>query len=221
MPDTSQRSILADLLRTVEISLQAHRESLNGFDQEYPRHGDHIIAIFQDAKQAAEEQQEASLAEALDHAGLSLQNNPDDILAMLYGLGLCQIANQFQKRSISFDELISFTRRQLSPDTENEVGLSAVRSGEIFKALAVGLVSWNRAAEGNSQTGSLLGVGDLFELGIAYEQSKQENEDRSAVLAQAAVSVSPLKTKAVYKLSGKIAFEALLRAISDQAGNTA
>lgn len=57
-------------------------------------------------------------------------------------------------------------------------------------------------------------MGALFELGIIYLQAKQRGGSNIEVLADAAVSASPLNQSAHRKLSGKIAIQAMLKALA-------
>jgi hypothetical protein len=220
MPTLAENSLLAAMLQAVEAALETNREALNGLDREYPQHGDHVVDIFHTAKQAADEQQTANFAEALNYVGIRLLNKQGDELAKIYGQGLSQIADQLIRRKISLEELVHVTQQQLESKTDNSQRLGSARSPEILKALGTGLINWSRMLHENGKPKTGLGLGDLFDLGSAYQKAKAENEDRAAILAQAAVSVSPLKDNKVYSLSGKIAFKALLNAIGSLAGSS-
>jgi hypothetical protein len=50
---------------------------------------------------------------------------------------------------------------------------------------------------------------------MAYMQARQQYTDRIEILAEAAVAASPLSAIACQRLSGVIAFKALLRAAAE------
>lgn len=204
---------MTDLLQAVEIALLSHLEMLNDFDRDHPHHGDRMVEVFKLAKHAADGSKAGSLGEALDTAGARLLSRQTDDLARIYGQGLCKIAEQIKQANISFDELVLFTRKQLGVGDQDRE-LDSLRTGQILKALTSGLLQWKNS--GHGEKAGRVGIGDLLEIGIAYQQAKSSHADPAAALAQAAVSISPLKYVQVFALSGRIAFESLLRAIAGQ-----
>lgn len=208
--------IVADVLRNQQTTLN-QADSYNG------NHGDHIVAIFQDAVLAAQESPANDLAEAMMVASRLLRQRRENGTALVYADGLEQFARQFRENLVSLDDLVSYvqdilgdekgiTEEEPSGKVEQEQG-KKTRSGNVLKALLGGLSGWQKAEAGENDPDTRLGMGYLFEVGIAYMQAKQRGGTKTAVVADAAVSVCPLNRVPHRSQSGKIAIKALLEAM--------
>ena len=206
---------LAPLFRAVETMLCQNRGVLNQADLDNSNHGDHMVEVFQLATQAAEEKREAELAEAMAYAGRLLQEQTHNGSAQMYAHGLAQMAEQFRNHHVTLEDLVAEVRGALVENREKQAGAegSLSRPGEVLKALMAGLVCWGQVESGHSPEDIPLDVGVLFEFGMAYLQAKQRSGNRIEVLADAAASVSPLREVPHRYDSGKMAIQALLRAM--------
>ncbi len=214
MPSISSYA-LAPLFEAVGEALRHNRAALNQADALNGNHGDHMVQIFEVAARAAQEQQEAGLAEAMRHAAGRLEGLSGNGSAGAYARGLREMAEQMGRAGISLDELVAYIQDALADKKAAgqgaEPGLK--RSGEVLKALVAGLAGWGQAEEGKPASGNALDMGVLFEFGMAYLQAKQRGGERAAVLADAAASVSPLSKAPWRYQSGKLAIRALLEAM--------
>lgn len=212
---------LAPIYAAVGQALENEREALNRADTQNGNHGDHMAAIFQVAEQTAQADPDAPLPAALREAGRRLQALQDNGSAQVYALGLSCMAEQMEKYQIDLSALAGYLQSALRAEGEKG-SASPAQSGQVLKALAAGLAEWTRAAESADRTGepgqqgSALNMGALFEFGMAYLQAKQRGGERTAVLADAAASVSPLGRVPHRYRSGKLAIQALLQAFLAQ-----
>lgn len=206
---------LADLFLAVEQVLQQNRAALNQADPINSNHGDHMAQIFSVAVEAARESEGLELAQALQHAAQLLEQRLSNGSARLYAVGLRQFAEQFRLYRITLDDLLIAVRAALvekfSPEAEKP-GFSG--KGEALKALLNGLAGWQKAERGQSSVGSPLDMGALFEFGMAYLQAKQHGGSKAAILAEAAISASPLSNVPYRFQSGRLAVQALLTAMA-------
>ncbi len=240
---------LIQLFHSVEQELMHRRQELNLADSLNGNHGDHMVQIFQLASQAAEEKRDYPPADAMQHAAILLQAQAQNGSAQVYARGLSCMAEQFRKYQINSDDLVSYVQkvlaenRQTARDIEEtpvsggslnvvdkEVAVKSElphedadskKSGKVLKALVSGLANWGQVEDRQGSQSHPLDMGSLFEFGFAYLQAKQRNGSKIEVLADAAVSVSPLSKAPHRYQSGRIAIQALLQAMqssrSDQA----
>lgn len=215
---------LAHLFQSVADVLQAQRSALNRVDSYNANHGDHMVAIFQDAVLAAQENPTDDLAEAMASASRLLRQRSENGSAQVYAVGLEQFARQFREHQVSLDDLVSYVQEVIkdggaSSDRETQTNkveqgeAKKDRSGSVLKALLGGLAGWQKAESGEDSEDSRLGMGYLFEVGIAYMQAKQRGGSKTEIIADAAVSVCPLNRVPHRSQSGKIAIQALLQAM--------
>ncbi len=151
----------------------------------------------------------------MDYAANLLESRISNGSAQTYSRGLRHIAIQMRSHEISLDELISFVQNILeeeNPAQEN-IQESQPRPAEILKALLTGLAGWSKVEEGKDPSGNPLDMGSLFDFGVAYFQARHHSSDRIAILADTAASASPLGKISHRRLSGMIAFRALLEAM--------
>jgi len=208
---------LAPIFQTVEAVMEENRLVINQADTVNGNHGDHMVEIFSIAVQAASQKQAEGLAAAMDYAGELLGELPENGSARVYGQGLAQFGLQFDKYNLTMDDLAPYLRKVLQENSEHETAEFAPRSGDILKALVNALAGWQQVGTGQPKAANRLDLGYMFDLGIAYMQAKQRNPSRAEVLADAAVTVSPLGQVAWRYQSGKLAILTLLRAMaSDQ-----
>ncbi|MBN1146048.1 MAG: hypothetical protein JXA78_02235 [Anaerolineales bacterium] len=202
---------LAAFFQAVGEALRQSRAALNQMDVYNGNHGDHMVEIFEIVARAAEESSQAELAQAMADAGRLLTQQAHNGSAQLYARGLLCMAEQFRKYDVNLEELLAYVQSSLVEDEEKRARKTSTRSGAVLKALAAGLASWGQAEQVSAA--SPLNIGALFEFGMAYLQAKQRGGSKIEVLADAAVSVSPLRDTPHRCQSGKIAIEALLRAM--------
>jgi hypothetical protein len=212
---------LAAIFRAVGEALRQNRQAFNQADLVNGNHGDHMVQVFEIAARAAEEKRGAEIAEAMEYAARLLAAQVDNGSAQVYARGLEQMARQFQRYQVSLEDLLSYVHGALSKDREQASpeqpeGQSG-RSGNVLKALMNGLAGWGQIEGGQAPQDSPLDMGALFEFGMAYVQAKQRNASRLEVLADAAASVSPLSKTPHRYASGKLAIQALLKAMQETA----
>lgn len=218
---TSLSRDLVLLFQAVGDALRQNRQLFNQADPINGNHGDHMVEVFEIAAQAAEEQAEANLADAMEHAARLLSARVDNGSAQLYAHGLEQLARQLRRYNVSLDDLLNYVRGALaeaktpSAIDQPAAGLpeGGASSGDVLKALMNGLAGWAQVENGQSQSDRPLDMGALFEFGMAYMQAKQRGGERVEILADAAASVSPLSKVPHRYLSGKLAIQALLSAM--------
>lgn len=216
----SQSIDLVSLFETVRSALADQRDALNRMDELNHNHGDHMLAIFTVAVQAACEQ--SDLAGAMGRAGELLRALPDNASAQVYARGLGCLAGQFQQRGIGLNELAVYTQRYLrqgSSQAEPSPEAAEIRSAELLKALLNALSEWEQAEaaalQGEAQAGGGVDLGYLLGIGMAYMQAKQQGGDKLQVLAETIVSASPLGSAPQRKRSGLLVVETLLQALKE------
>ena len=219
---TFSESALASVFQSVGRALDHNRELLNRADLDNGNHGDHMVVVFRLATLAAESHPQAPPADVMDEAARLLEEQRQNGSAQIYAAGLRQMAGQFRKYEIALDDLILYVRSALAKEKEEpEVDLPQARSGDVLKALVAGLAAWgNQSREGGTDKRSL-DMGSLFEFGMAYLQAKSKGGSRAKILADAAVSVSPLQSSPHRSQSGKIAIQAMLEAMQSDPSLTA
>jgi hypothetical protein len=224
---SSQPIDLAGLFEAAYAALAEQRAALNALDELNHNHGDHMLAIFQVAVQAAREKD--SLAGAMGRAGELLRLLPDNASAQVYARGLDCLAQQFEQRGIGLGEISSYVRRYLRQGREKVAGGEAeqrsdeepsdeLRSGELLKALLNALSAWEQAEAAASPAGDGgrsrgVDLGYLLGIGMAYLQAKQQGGDKLQVLAETIVSASPLGSVPQRKRSGLLMMETILGAL--------
>ncbi len=210
---------LAAVFAAVQAALDEHRQELNQADTLNGNHGDHMVEIFRLASKAVEDSPEKDLAGAMIAAAHALEGLPDNGTARIYARGLSQIGEQLRRSGVEFDGLVAVLEQALAPDGPANNDPSAPRQkrssfdgGPALKALLNGLADWNQAEEGRPRAENPLDMNAMFELGMALLQARQRQQERVDVLADAAVSASPLKNVPHRQISGMIAVRAFLRA---------
>lgn len=227
-------SVFAHVFETVRQVVGENLAYFNAVDEINHNHGDHMLEIFDLAVQTLQDLHPDNLADAMPTestlpaqmltAGLAIKTLVGNGSAQVYGDGLIAFAQKLEQREISQAELIQFVRErtgdrrveQTRDDEQviDEKGIKNDRSGQVLKALVEGLSAWKQMDSGMSSKGKNLDMGSLFELGIVYMQAKQRGGSKIKVLADAAVSASPLNQSAHRKLSGKIVIQAMLEALA-------
>jgi hypothetical protein len=203
---------LASLFEIVAERLKQDRSDLNQSDTLNANHGDHMIAIFQVASQAALQMSDNDLAAAMDLAASKLGQIDDNASAQLYALGLQQFSNQFRKQAINFDDLVTYIHSALAEDKQS--GPKNPKAGDVLKALVSGLAGWQSASQNEAEPKREMDMGYLFDLGVIYLQAKQRTANKVEALAETAVSVSPLGKTPYRAQSGKLVILTLLKAMA-------
>ena len=216
----SQPLDIAPLFRAVALALSERRVELNRMDSYNGNHGDHMVEIFEIATRAAGRIRPENLAAAMANAAQQLREQTHNGSAQIYASGLEQFSQQLQKYQIGLDDLVFYVRSILAekkdnPGTPGKEISSGGKAGVILKVLVSGLSGWQQAESGDS-TGSQTGLdmGYLFELGMVYMQAKRRSDRKIDVLADAAVSASPLSQVPYRSDSGRLAMRALLQALA-------
>ncbi len=217
--DLSNTSVdLPGLFQAVLAVLQEHRLELNQADSLNQNHGDHMLAVFQAAVQAAREKQGAGLDESMDYAAGLLRQLPQNGSAQVYARGLGALAGQFRQRGLGLDELVPYARHALRSQAAGTSSEGAPaqedgspRGGEILKALASALSAWERLEADPAGPPGDLDMGALLGMGMAYLQAKQMGGSRLETLAEAMVLASPLGRLPHRAQSGRLVFQTLLR----------
>lgn len=217
MSDT-QDFDLAKLFQGILAALRRERENLNRADQINQNHGDHMVSIFEVAVKATEERRDADLADKIDYAANSLSTLRENGSAQEYQRGLRILAEQFRQRDIGFDTLLPYVRAASREKAQTGDGQDDPRSAEVLKALLSALSAWDKDAqiqdsEEAVKTGDL-DIGYLMGMGIAYMQAKQKGGDRLDVLAETAVSATPLGRVPHRHRSGMLVMRTLLAAVT-------
>jgi hypothetical protein len=202
---------LAGHFERVAERLNQERSALNQSDSLNGNHGDHMIAIFQVASQAARLIAGSDLASAMELAGQMLQQLENNASAQIYAQGLQQFALQFRQHEVSFDQLESYIQSALSE--EKIAGPKESKSGDVLKAIVSGLAGWQSASQTEEAAKKGMNMGYLFDLGIAYLQARQSVADKLEALAETAISGSPLGKTPHRARSGKLVIITLLQAL--------
>jgi hypothetical protein len=218
MADISENE-LAPLFASMGASLLQNQQALNQADTLNGNHGDHMVEIFHIAAQAALERRDAEAPAALDYVAQLLQQQAHNGSAQVYAAGMRQMAVQFRRYNITTADLFDYVQGAIKeeknqwPEQAPGANSPRPRSGDVLKALMSGLATWSQVENGFQPDEKPLDVGVLFEFGMAYMQARQRNQDRIEILADAAASISPLSKSPHRYQSGKIAIQALLRAL--------
>jgi hypothetical protein len=207
------------LFEAMGAALLQNQQALNQADTLNGNHGDHMVEIFYIAAQAALERRDADASAGLDYVAQLLQQQTHNGSAQVYAAGMRQIAVQFRRYNITTADLFEYVQgaikeeKSQAPEQAPGANSPRVRSGDVLKALMSGLAAWSQVENGIQPDEKPLDVGVLFEFGMAYMQARQRNQDRIEILADAAASISPLSKSPHRYQSGKIAIQALLRAL--------
>ena len=237
-------SVFAHVFENVRQVVGENQTYFNAVDEINHNHGDHMLEIFDLAVQTLRDLHPDDPADAMPTAemltaemltadmltaqmltaGLAIKKLERNGSARVYGDGLIAFAQKLEQREIGQAELIQFVRektgvKHLEQNRGDErfieeEGIHDDRSGQVLKALVEGLSAWKQMDSGLSAKGRNLDMSALFELGIIYMQAKQHGGSKIKVLADAAVSASPLNQSAHRKLSGKIVIQAMLEALA-------
>jgi len=210
-----ENTLAKSVFQAVSLVLAQNQALFNALDETNHNHGDHMVEIFAAALLAAEENPLAELPEQMGLAGRKLQQLNDNGSAPVYADGLICFSHALAHKGISQDELTGYVENMLADDQEMQDKEASTRSGEVLKALVQGLADWNRPAAQRSSSGGRMDLGALFELGMAYLQAKQRGGTRVEILADAAVSASPLNDAPYRYQSGKLVVQAILQTLAD------
>lgn len=202
---------LAPIFQSAADAMRQNREGFNHADPYNANHGDHMVEIFDLAARSAAEKVEDPLADAMDYASGLLADLSQNGSARAYAQGLEQFAGQFQEREITLDDLTRYVSGVLGKGSRE--GAAQDERGDVLKALLAGLAGWRAAAQGKEPPSGALDTGYLFDLGIAYMQAKARGGSKVEVIADAAVSVSPLNEIPHRAQSGRLAIRTLLEAM--------
>ena len=210
---------LAPIFSAVGQALEQNRLSINQDDTVNHNHGDHMVEIFRVATQAAVEIPESDLADVMDHTAGRLEGLQTNASAQVYARGLHQIAGQMRLRQISLDDLVRTVQGALREEKSEPVSRQPAgeqsHKGSVLKALLSGLAGWSRIEEDKEDTDTPLDFSSMFEFGMAYMQAQQHYDSRIDILADAAVSASPLGKNPYRHRSGMIVVRAMLKAMQD------
>jgi hypothetical protein len=182
-------------------------------------HGDHIVEIFDLTADSINSLAGQPLSDAMEFAAGQLVSLPANGSAQVYAKGLAQFAQRFREYGVSTEELMMYVRGLLKSDKEDptiRVNKKEERSSqraEVLKALMAGLADWRTVDKGEEPTRDPLDVGYLFDLGVAYMSAKTRGGGRAKVIADAAVSVTPLNAIPHRAESGRLAIQTLLEAM--------
>lgn len=204
--------VLAPVFQAVQDVMEENRLAYNQADPYNGNHGDHMVAVFAVAAQAAVEKQGEGLAEAMDYAGQLLQGLDGNASAQIYANGLAQFAIQFRKFGLTFEDLVLYLRKVLKEDQDQGANEPA-RSKDVLKALVAALAGWQGAETGAEKPANFLDLGYMFDLGVAYLQAKSRNSTRIEVIADAAATVSPLNRVPHRYASARLAILTFLRSL--------
>jgi hypothetical protein len=211
---------LAPIFQIACDKMDENRLAFNQADSINANHGDHMVEIFTVAVKAAREKQAEGLAEAMDYAGLLLDELQANASAHVYGRGIKQLGEQFNKYAITLDDLVAYMQKALKEENKSaEISKEMtpevkVRSKEVLKALVAALAGWRQSENGQGKAAIVVDLSYMFDLGVAYMQAKQRNTTRIEVIADAAASVSPLSSVPYRYESGKLAIATLLGAMA-------
>lgn len=205
---------LAPIFRSAQAVIEKKRLELNQADPINGNHGDHMVEILTFAVQAIEEKQDEGMAEAMQYAAERLVVLQENGSAQVYGRGLAQFGAQFAHYEISLDNLERYVRDLIRERNTEENRETSPQAGDILKALLAGLAGWQQAESGAEKATSVLDLGYMFDLGIAYMQAKQRGGSRFEIIAETAATVSPLNAVPHRRRSGVLTIRALLEALA-------
>ena len=201
--------------RTAEV-LRANRDTLNQADPYNGDHGDHMLEIFEIASQAASEKGGESLADIMEYASQLLRRCEGNATAVIYAQGLAQFGLQIRKFGVTQDELIGYIGGVLADKDEGTASSSqGAGEGSVLKALLTGLAGWRAVAQGKEPPAGSPDTGYLFDLGVAYMQAKARGGSKPEILANAAISASPLSEPPYRARSGRLVIQTILEAFAE------
>jgi len=206
---------LALIFQPVVDVMGQQQAAFNQADTFNGNHGDHMLEIFELATQAARDKAGETLSDAMQHAATRLAGMKENGSAQVYAHGLAAFAQQFSEQSISLDDLVYYVQgvlleNQKKSAKEVDIGASSdKKAGDVLKALIAGLAGWQKAEQEETQI-SLLDLSYLFDLGVAYMSAKARGGSKAKIIADAAISVSPLNDVLYRAESGRLAIQTLL-----------
>lgn len=210
---------LVSLFQSVAAVMRQHQEAFNQADRVNGNHGDHMLEIFELASSSVAEREDQPLADSMEVASQQLLLLDDNGSARVYADGLSQFAAQFREHDISTADLVGYAQELLAGETQEDAATSGPPAGndqdngDVLKALVAGLAGWRAVEKGEAPPSGSPDIGYMFDLGIAYMQAKARGGSRTSVIADAAVSVSPLGEVPHRAESGKLAIQAFLEAM--------
>jgi len=207
---------LGGLFQVVADVMQQERGHFNQADPYNQNHGDHMVEIFDLASDSVNSLAGQQLSNSMEYAAEQLAALPANGSAQVYSQGLAQFARRFREYEVSTDELIVYVRGLLKAEKEKPTERAEVRSSQgagVLKALMAGLADWRSVYKGREPARDPLDVGYLFDLGVAYMSAKARGGGRAKVIADAAVSVTPLNSIPHRAESGRLVIQTLLEAM--------
>jgi hypothetical protein len=206
---------LAKAFEKVAAVMRQKQGEFNLADPYNGDHGDHMVEIFELAASAVRQQEQVPLPDAMDRAARMLERLSGNGSAQVYAAGMAQFSAQFRERNVSAAELVSYVTGVVGRDRVlgEAAGAEGSNGGEVLKALLAGLAGWRAVVEGKPTPQGALETGYLFDLGLAYMKAKTHGGDIAEVIAEAAISVSPLSEPPHRAHSGRLAIQNLLEVI--------
>lgn len=204
---------LAPAFEKVAAVMRQKRGEFNQADPYNGDHGDHMVEIFELAAAAVRDQADVPLPDAMDNAAKLLVGLTDNGSAQVYASGMAQFSVQFREHNITADDLESYVAGVIGSDPEQQEGAEGATSGDVLKALLAGLAGWSAVAEGKQAPEGKLDTSYLFDLGLAYIKAKSRGGGATAVIADAAILISPLSKVPHRAQSGRLAIQNLLDVI--------
>lgn len=218
---TPQLLDLSLAFQAVHGALLPHQDSLNRLDAEYGKHGDEMVSLFTVLAAANEPlSPETHISAVFMHAAQRSAAIPNNLSAQFYAQGLSCFADALSDLDLTLGNLPGYLSSLLSESPIAAEKPGNLSQGQLLKALIKGLSAWNEELNGQ-QTSGLLGMGYLFDLGIAYLQARQKSSRKLDAVVAVAVHHSPLKSPDYRAVSGELVISTLLGSIIQQAEEAA
>lgn len=197
--------------------LLPHQDNLNHLDTEHGKHGDEMVSLFTMLADANEPlSPNTHISEVFTRAAQRSLAIPNNLSAQFYAQGLICFADALSDLDLRLGNLPGYLSSLLSDSSVSTKNPENLSQGQLLKALIKGLSAWNEEFNGQ-RTSGLLGMGYLFDLGIAYLQARQKSSSKLDAIVAVAVQHSPLKSPEYRAVSGELVISTLLGSILQQA----
>lgn len=188
------------LFQTVAERLSEQKETLNEIDDYNHDHGDHMVQTFDLIQKAVGEKAGKPPAEQLAYASKVVDQEAHNGSAKLYAQGLSKAADNFSNTELNENTLGDLVKSLLM-SKEPAQSQGASESGNLLGGLLSGLTG---KADNNKDTDQQLGVDDIFRVGMAFYQSKQDGESNTDAIMDALLAASPMSKSAHRTKSGSL-----------------
>lgn len=203
---------LQTLFTTVTQQLAEKKDNLNEADSYNHNHGDHMVKIFDLAKNAVAQKSDRPVEEQLSYASKVVQEKGDSGSAALYAQGLSKAAERFSGRELNENTIAVLLQSLLGSEKPKETLRQQQQNDDILGSLISGLTGQSGETKESDQS---FGLDDILQAGMTFFQSKQDGGTNMDAIMEALMSGSPMKKSPHRKQSASIVTSTILDLIGN------